>query len=141
MKMNNIFANMIRNFFVIFGVIVLVTALLNPTYELSSKIIMLIALFALLSDLTAIVFWSKKELSDKSRITRRVLHFVLIEIIVLFFGNILGFASGVTQNIIFGFEILGIYAIVCWIDWLIDKKTADDINDKLKKMRSIEKEN
>lgn len=139
MRMNNILANMIRNFFVIFGVIVIITAILNSAYELSSKIIMIMALFALLSDLTALVFWSKKELSDKSRITRRVLHFVLVEIIVLFFGNILGFASGVTQNTIFGIEILGIYAIVCWFDWLIDKKTADDINDKLKKMKSNEK--
>ena len=86
-------------------------------------------------------FWSKKELSDKSRMFRRVLHLVLIEMIVLFFGNILGFASGITQNIIFAIEILGIYAIVCWIDWLIDNKTANDINDKLKKMKSKEKNN
>ncbi|MBS5933328.1 MAG: DUF3021 family protein [Clostridiales bacterium] len=141
MRMNNIVANMIRNFFVIFGVIVLITAILNPVYELSSKIIMIIALFALVSDLTVLVFWSKKELSDKSRMLRRVLHLVLIEMIVLFFGNILGFASGITQNIIFAIEILGIYSIVCWIDWLIDNKTANDINDKLKKMKSKEKNN
>ena len=87
------------------------------------------------------MFWSKKELSDKSRMFRRVLHLVLIEMIVLFFGNILGFASGITQNIILAIEILGIYSIVCWIDWLIDNKTANDINDKLKKMKSKEKNN
>lgn len=140
MKSNDILANIIRNFFVIFGVIVLITALLNPSHEFSSNEIMLVVVFALLSDLTALVFWSKEELSDKSRIIRRVLHFLLIEIIVLSFGNILGFVSGITQNIIFGIEIVGIYAIVSWVDWLIDKKTANSINDKLKKMRSNEKD-
>lgn len=140
MKSNEILANIIRNFFVIFGVIVLITALLNPSYEFSSNEIMLVVVFALLSDLTALVFWSQNELSDNSRIKRRVLHFLLIEIIVLSFGNILGFVSGITQNIIFGIEIVGIYAIVSWVDWLIDKKTANNINDKLKKMRSNEKD-
>ena len=140
MKSNEILANIIRNFFVIFGVIVLITALLNPSYEFSSNEIMLVVVFALLSDLTALVFWAQNELSDNSRIKRRVLHFLLIEIIVLSFGNILGFVSGITQNIIFGIEIVGIYAIVSWVDWLIDKKTANNINDKLKKMRSNEKD-
>lgn len=140
MKMSNIFANMIRNFFVIFGVIVLVTAVLNPAYELTSKIIMIMALFALVSDLTVLIFWSREELTEKSRMIRRVIHLVLIETVVLFFGNMLGFATGIMRNILFAIEIFGIYAIVCWIDWLIDKKTARDINDKLKKMRSEEKD-
>lgn len=139
MKSNEILANIIRNFFVIFGVIVLITALLNPSHEFTSNEILFVVVFAFLSDLTALVFWSKNELSDKSRIIWKVLHFLLIEIIVLSFGNILGFVSGLTQNIIFGSEIVGIYAIVSWVDWLIDKKTANSINDRLKKMRSNEK--
>lgn len=132
MNFNDIRASVIRNFFIIFAIIILVTAALNPDFVFSSGEIGIVALFALLSDFTSLVYWSNTELTDKQQITRRIIHFVLIEGIILSMGNLWGICSGILQNVIFGVEILGIYVIVCIIDWMIDCKTAKDINEKLK---------
>lgn len=132
MKANNLRASIIRNFFIIFAIIILITALLNPDFRFSSGEIWVVALFALLSDLASLVYWSKKELTNSQLIFRKIIHFILIEAIILSMGNIWGICSGILQNVIFATEIFGIYAIVSLIDWMIDRKTANDINEKLK---------
>ncbi len=140
MKKIDFLGTMIRNYFIIFTIIILGTALLNPTHSFTFREIMLSALFALAGDLPSIVFYSKKELSNKNRNIRIVIHFLLLEVVILTFGNIMGQVSGVKQTALFGLEILGIYILVGFFSWLIDRKTANDINQKLENMRSEKKE-
>jgi NADH:ubiquinone oxidoreductase subunit 3 (subunit A) len=101
---------------------------------------MLSALFALAGDLPSLVYYSNKEFSIKSRYLRMVIHFVLLEVVILTFGNITGQVSGVEQTALFGLEILGIYLLVGLINWLIDRKTANNINQQLSNIRSEKKE-
>lgn len=140
MKPNHVLPNIIRNFFFIFTVIILGTSLFSPSYDFSFSSIMLVALLALLTDLTSLVYYAKEEPSVKSQAIRTVIHFILIEVIVLVICNKLGYVSGFVENILFAFQILGIYLAVWLIDWFVDRKTANDINLKLKEMRNHNKD-
>lgn len=139
MKNTNLLSDLFRDYFIIFTIIILGTALLNPTHSFTFSEIMLSALFALAGDLPSIVLHSKKELSHKQRYIRKIIHFVLLEAVILTFGNITGQVSGVKQTALFGLEILGVYLLVGFFSWLIDYKTASDINRKLAHMRSQKK--
>lgn len=134
--MNKLFSNMLRNYFIIFTVIILETSLFNPSHAFTFREIMLSALFTLAANLTSLVFYSKTELSVSHRYIRMVIHFVLLEAVILILGNILGQVSGIMQTAIFALEILGIYVLVIFIAWLIDRKSANDINQRLAAMRS-----
>jgi hypothetical protein len=140
MKNTNLFRDILRNYFIIFTVILLVTALLNQSHSFTFREIILVALFALAGDLPTLVYYSKKELSPRSRFIRDVIHFLLLETVIVTFGNILGQVSGVRQSIILALEVLLFYLLVILITWLIDHKTAKDINKQLANMRAERKE-
>ncbi len=140
MNESNLFSKMLRNYFIIFSVIILLTAVLNPTHAFTFRIIILAALFALAGDLTNLVYYSKKELSHKSRYIRKVIHFLLLEVVIVTLGNIMGQVSGVKQSAILALEVLVICMLVLLITWLIDRKTAKDINKQLENMRTKRKE-
>lgn len=141
MNKKDLLSATIRNYFIIFTVVVLGTALLNPTHAFTYRDVMTAALFALAGDLPSLVYYSKKELSIKSRYLRMAIHFVLLETVLLTFGNIMGQVSGWKQTALFGFEVFCIYLMVGLINWSIDRKTANDINQKLSNMRSEKKNN
>lgn len=140
MRKTDLFSNLIRNYFIIFTIIILGTALFNPTHAFTFREIMLSALFALAGDLPLLVYYSKEELTIKRRYLRIVIHFILLEIVILTFGNVTGQVSGVEQTALFGLEILGIYTLVRMVSWLIDRKTAKDINLRIANIRSGKKE-
>jgi hypothetical protein len=100
---------------------------------------MLSALFALAGDLPSLVYYSKKEFSTKSKYLRMIIHIVLLEAVILTFGNIMGQVSGVEQTALFGIEVFGIYVLVGLFTWLIDRKIAYDINQQLSSIRSEKK--
>jgi sensor c-di-GMP phosphodiesterase-like protein len=130
---------MLRNYFIIFTVIILLTALLNPSHAFTSKTVFLTALFALAGDIPSLVYYSRKELSHKSRCIRTVIHFLLLEVVIVTLGNILGQVSGIARSAMLALEVLLIYALVILITWLIDRKTAKNINQQLENMRAERK--
>ncbi|MDF2843516.1 MAG: hypothetical protein K0R00_1942 [Herbinix sp.] len=132
----NLFQTMLRDYFIIFSIIIILTASLNVTHSFTFREIMLAALFALAGNLPSLIYYSKKELSIKSRKIRMLLHFILIEVVVLSFGNLMGQVSGIADNLIFALEILGIYILVILVIWLLDRKTANEINQQLASLRS-----
>lgn len=140
MRKTKLFSEMLRNYFIIFSVLTLLTALLNPTFTFTSRTILLIALFALAGDLPNLVYYSKKQLSNKSRYIRGGIHFVLLEVVIVTLGNVTGQVSGVKQSVLLALEVLVINVLVVFITWLIDRKTAKDINQQLETMRRERKE-
>ena len=132
----NLFQIMLRDYFIIFSIIIILTASLNVTHSFTFREIMLSALFAFAGNLPSLIYYSKKELSIKSRKIRMLLHFILIEVVVLSFGNLMGQVSKVADNLIFALEILVIYILVILVTWLLDRKTANEINQQLASLRS-----
>ncbi len=126
--------NFIINYFVIFGIIMLLTLLLIPDYEFSRKSILLVAVAALLGDLPSLILYDTDKLSLKAFRVRLVLHFLLIELVILLFGCVMGIVTTAAQLLIFSMEIAVIYLLVRLICWGGDKSTVNKINQKLKEL-------
>ena len=92
--MMNLIRELIRDYFVIFGILIIGSVLLNPPNTINRDFILLAMAFAAVGDLPSIVFWSKSELSESSRRMRSIIHFILLMTLILIFGGITGIVSG-----------------------------------------------
>ncbi len=130
--------NWIRNFaidyFVIFGLIVLLTLLLVPNYNYTRTSILEIAVAALLGDLPGMILYDTDKLSLKAFRVRLILHFLLLEAVILSFGCFIGIVTTISQFMIFAVEIGVIYLLARLICWGGDKNTVNKINRKLKEL-------
>ncbi len=81
------------------------------------------------------ILHAKNESSIKTIIGNRILHFLLIEIILLAYGFLKGIYVSISVGIMYLYFTIIIYTVVNILSWLIDFKTADIINKGLKKLR------
>lgn len=123
---------LIRDYFVIFGILIICSVFLTPLDTINRDYILLAMAFAGIGDLPSIVFWSRSELSDNSRRLRSIIHFILLMTLILIFGGMTGVVSGFSEYLIFAVEIVIIYVIVKFIIYQGDMTTAKIINEKLK---------
>lgn len=138
MKLMDLIRQLIRDYFVIFGILIVGSVFLTPPNTINRNYIILAMAFAAIGDLPSIVFWSRSELTEDSRHVRSIIHFILLMTLVLIFGGITGIVSGFAEYLIFAIEILVIYVIVRFIIWQGDMATAKTINEKLKNLRETE---
>lgn len=138
MKFLDLIRQLIRDYFVIFGIRIIGTVFLTPPNTINRDYILLAMVFAAVGDLPSIVFWSKSELTENSRRLRRIIHFILLETVILIFGGITGIVSGFAEYLIFAIEIVVIYVIVRLITWRGDLATAKKINNKLKILKNTD---
>lgn len=124
--------HLIRDYFIIFGILIIGAVFLTPTNTINRDYILLVMVFAAVGDLPSIVLWSKSEQTENSRKWRMIIHFILLEIAILTFGGMAGIVSGFVEYSIFAMEIVVIYFIVRFITWKGDLATAKKINEKLK---------
>lgn len=130
---------LMRDYFVIFGILIIGSVLLTPPNTINRDYILLAMVFAAIGDLPSIVFWSRSELNENSRRWRMIIHFILLEAVILIFGDIMGIISGVVEYLTLAIEIIVIYVIVKFITWRSDLATAKKINEKLKNLKNIDK--
>lgn len=138
MKFLDLIRQLIRDYFVIFGILIIGAVFLTPSYTINRDYILLTMLFAAVGDLPSIVLWSKSELTENSRRLRIIIHFILLELVILTFAGINGIVSGFIEYLILGVEIVVIYLMVRLITWRGDLATAKKINEKLKNFKSID---
>lgn len=136
MKLLDLIRQLIRDYFVIFGILIIGAVFFTPPNTINRDYILVAMVFAAVGDLPSIVFWTKSELTENSRRLRRIIHLILIETGILTFGGVIGIVSGVVEYLIFAIEILIIYVIVRFISWQGDLATAKKINDKLKNFKN-----
>jgi predicted neutral ceramidase superfamily lipid hydrolase len=122
------------NYFVIFGIIMLLTLLLIPDYDFNRSSILLIAAAALLGDIPGLILYDTDKLSLMAFRFRLILHFLLLEMVILLFGCFMGIVTTAAQLLIFSVEIAVIYLLVRLICWGGDKSTVNKINQKLKEL-------
>lgn|GEM_PF-240677 len=123
---------LIRDFFIILGILIISTLLLAPLTTISRDYILLALVFAAISDLTSILFWSRSELTENAMLLRIAIQFILFEAIILVFGGIVGFVSGFMEYGTFGVEVGVIYVLARFVLWRGDLNTVKLINEKLK---------
>lgn len=108
---------------------------LNPEAVFSVADIGGILLVALLSDLPFCVFLSRSELSKRQMAARFAIHILLVVILVLGFAWFWGWMDieKPVEVALFVLLTLGVYAIVFAAARYRDRRTADRLNDELKK--------
>lgn len=129
-------------FFVITACVSIVMGILGRIFYsdmyLPYTALFLPALYGATTVLPSLVFYSKKELSVKQIKLRRIIQVLLIEALVLLInywnGNIKSAALAVSLAVAVLIIILTVYAI----QYLNEKRTADELNAALKR---IKKEN
>ena len=93
-------------------------------------------IFGALASFPLLVKYSKRELSLKQAAIRNVVHFLLLEVVilsVLYFGGIL---TSVSMAVSLGISIFMIDLIVNLVLWINDKRTAKEFNGALKRLQN-----
>jgi hypothetical protein len=92
-------------------------------------------LFGLLSLVPSIVTYSRKELSLRQTVIRKLLYLLLLEATLTVFGLWASLFHATADIAFFMFTVFMVYILVHWIKWLIDRKSADEINKTLKALQ------
>lgn len=92
-------------------------------------------LVALIADLPALIFYSKKKLTKKQWNIRTVLHAVTLTLVMLVMGHLMDFYETFNEGIIFMVTVIGVYLMVSGLSFAGDILEAKSINEQLKKMK------
>jgi len=139
MELMDYIKKLIRNYFTIFSLIVICVTvssqILLPNKSLELKDIYIYMICSLIIDLLSLILYSTEKLSEKQMWIRRVIHFIILNGVLLIFTNVIGFIYDTLDIIILEIQIIVIYAIFQFLVWMYDKKDANEINEKLNIMR------
>ena len=139
MKISELIRLLIKDYFIIFGILIIGTVLLAPEETINRDYILLTMTFAAIADLPAIVLWSKSELTEKKRRLRSFIHFILLEGVILTYAGLIGIVSGWMEYATFAVQILVIYIMVRFISYRKDVVTANKINSRLNKLNILDR--
>ncbi len=89
-------------------------------------------IFGLVSILPSIVTFSRKELSLKQTIIRKILHFFFLVLMLVLFVFWTGLLKGFNEAVSFVFSVFIVYVIVNIVSWHLNKKEASEVNKLLK---------
>jgi len=138
MKLLNLIKQLIRDYFIIFGILTIGSVFLTPRDTINRDYILLVMAFAAVGDLPSIVLWSKSELTENNRKFRMIVHFILLETGILIFGGLAGIVSDFMGYVNFALQVAVIYIIVKLITWRGDLAMAKKINDRLKDLKNTD---
>lgn len=139
MKIIDLARQFIKDYFIIFGILIIGSVFLTPPETINRDYVLLTMTFAAVGDLPSLVFWSKSELTDQSRKWRTIVHFLLLETLILVYAGMTGIVTGVIEYAVFALQILIIYGLVRVITWRSDLSTANKINKELKNFQLNDK--
>ena len=92
-------------------------------------------LFGLISLLPSLVTYSRKELSLRQALVRKLMHFALLEMMLIVFGHGAGLLHGADDTASFALAVLLVYLAVNVASWHLDNKEAAKINQTLKTLQ------
>jgi Protein of unknown function (DUF3021) len=152
MNVSEIVKSFVRNYLLVFAGIVIFITLLNhlniwvdgsdaSIFSLGFHHIYAIMICALAGVLPSPLFYySADDTSEKGMRLRILIHFVILEVVLLIFTNWMGWVTGVVNTMILAFEIAIISLLVRWLEWSSDRKVAMEINEKLQKLKNDEEQ-
>lgn len=134
----------VHRFVMAYGIIMLSTffmcLLFNPTSELPVVTFFgRCILFTLICMVTLIVYYSKGDPSPGAWWIRTILHWVLLEVILLPLAHYWGFWYGPLDAVIYGAFILVSKMLWHFVDFGHSIRTATEVNDQLRKRRMYQK--
>lgn len=149
MNVSEIVKRLARNYLHVFAGIVIFVTLLNhlniwvngsdvSKFSLGVHHIYAIMLCALVGVLPSLMFYFPADISEKGMRVRILIHFLIVEAVILIFTNWMGWVTGVVNTVILAFEIAIISLLVRWLEWNSDRKDATEINEQLRKIKNDE---
>lgn len=143
MEFKEYLKKMFVNFFIITALVNFAIFILGSVYRKGTMIsydaFLAPPLYGFAGTLPGFILYSKKELTVKKMIVRKILHFIVLEallMLVAFPGNGFGI-NKIPEMTGFAISVLVIYLIVNFILWIIDKKKATDLMKDLKNYQSM----
>ncbi|MDF2537384.1 MAG: hypothetical protein K0S76_405 [Herbinix sp.] len=92
-------------------------------------------IFGAIATIPSLILYSKRELSLKQMLLRRILHFFVLELTLIVFGLNSGLLESVDAAVSFAASVFIVYLLTNIISYIIDSKTANDINKGLKRLQ------
>lgn len=139
MNAKDFLKSLIKDYFIIFALIVITLTILRqifaPGTYFETRDIFFYMLCALLGDLPSLILYSPKMLSEKEMRLRIILHFLVLETVIIVFANVTGVISGLVASLFLALEIVIVYALVRLLIWSGDMKVANKINQRLKALK------
>ena len=85
-------------------------------------------------DLPLILFWSRRELSERQLMGRKAIHLLVLLAILLYFASLWNWVSlkNAGQVTVFLLGVLAVYFMVTAVSIYRDKKLTDQLNRKIK---------
>jgi hypothetical protein len=135
MKLSEFVKKIIKDFLLIFALIVIIITILRQMYypdeAFDLKFIYIMMAFAFLSASIGFILYSPNDLSEKNMRIRMILHFFTLEILLIALSSVFGIVESPSDGIILAVQIAVIYFIVRFLSWKMDQKEAQEINEKL----------
>lgn len=92
-------------------------------------------IFGAIAVLPSFLLYSKRDLTMKQMLVRRILHFTVLELVLLGFGYITNLFQELEVALSFALSVLMVYLFTSMASWLIDTRTAVEINKGLKRLQ------
>lgn len=131
----------ITHFFIITVGVLFVTSLSNLAEGnklIPAELPWQILLTSAITALPSFLFYFKKEPTKKQFVARCIIHFVIIESIVMAEGALFGWYKGFLGGVILFGMILFVYLIVWIYSYFMSRSLANDINSALKRINEDE---
>ena len=108
---------------------------LDPTAKIGYEGYFSPLIFGLVSLVPSIATYSRKELTLRQALLRKLFHFVLLEAMLIAFGHWAGILQGFGDTVYFALTVLIVYLAVNLISWHLDSREASEINKTLKALQ------
>lgn len=140
MSIRSFLKRCIMQFFIISTCICIATALvgpiLMPNATLKYPAFLSPPIAALLATLPSLVLYSKRELTLKQTIVRKVLHLLILEVLLTVVAWLCRSVSTMNETLLFMATVFLIYVAVGLFNLLLQNKEAKQINEGLKVLQS-----
>lgn len=108
-----------------------------PYEEFGLSYFVWMLVYSLMGDLTMLVFYSPKELTEKQWIVRQIVHILLLEIVLLTAAHQAGMFEGVLEGTVLVLVILAVYLLVRFIGFRKDLQLAKKLNMRIQERKKI----
>ncbi|MBE9914916.1 DUF3021 domain-containing protein [Paenibacillus donghaensis] len=146
MRLSEFLKRLARDYLLVLAGIVICIVLLNQIYiliygldaskfSLGFRQIYAFMICALVGVLPSHIFDFFANPSEKGMRIRILIHFIIVEAVIIVFANMMGWVTGVSASVILALEIAIIFGIVQLLVWKSDLKVANEINEQLKKLK------
>ncbi len=108
---------------------------LDPTAKIGYEGYFSPLIFGLVSLVPSIATYSRKELPFRQALIRKIVHFALLETMLVVFGHWAGILHGVNDTTYFTLAVFAVYLAVNLVSWQLDSKEASEINKTLRSLQ------